>query len=302
MGKLNGQVAVVTGAGRGIGAATALACAREGARVALVARTTAQIMQVEQEIVSRGGTAAAIPGDVTDANAVEAMMAETADRLGSITLLVNNAGVFRSVGPVWETDPTKWWRDMTVNVLGVYLCARQVLPGMMARKTGRIVNLIGGGADKPFPYGSAYGSSKTAVMRFTESLAAEVKEHNVKVFNLRPGFIRTAMSEWLSSDPNARRWLHIDNRFERQEDVPAARAADLAVEIASGRFDALSGRAIRVVDDPLQIEANIQRILWSDLYTLRMRDLSSSDRIPNAISHLFNSLRERFRPRTRQSH
>ena len=280
MGKLDGQVAIVTGAGRGIGAAIALACAREGARVALIARTTTEIAQVEQEIAAQGGTAAAIPGDVTDANAVQAAVTEAERRLGEITLLVNNAGVFRSVGPVWETDPAEWWTDMTVNVLGVYLCSRQVMPGMLARKAGRIVSLIGGGADRPFPYGSAYGSSKTAVMRFTESLAAEVKDHNIKVFNLRPGFIRTAMSEWLSTDPQARNWLHVDDRFVRQEDVPVERAADMAVEIAAGRFDALSGRAIRVVDDPAKIETSIEQIIESDLYTLRMHDLSSHKKYP----------------------
>jgi NAD(P)-dependent dehydrogenase (short-subunit alcohol dehydrogenase family) len=292
--KLEGQVAFVTGAGRGIGAAIAQASAREGAKVALIARTISQLEQTAQEITAAGGSTIVIPADVTDIDAVEAAVAETERRLGDITLLINNAGVFRSVGPTWDTDPTEWWQEFTVNVLGVYLCSRQIIPRMLVRKHGRIINMIGGGADKPFPYGGAYGSSKAAVMRFTESLAAEVEKHHLKVFNLRPGFIRTEMSEWLSTHPEARRWLHVDQRFEREEDVPAEAAAALAVEIAAGRFDDLSGRAIRVVDDQAQIEANVDRIIRSDLYTLRMRDLSGEGELNDTVCRILNAIKRWF--------
>ncbi len=268
--RLSGQIALITGAGQGIGKAIAIGCANAGARVALVARTTSDIQAVRNEIETMGGHAVAITADVTDAQSVAAMVQQTKTELGPVDLLVNNAGRYLSIGPVEETDPAEWWQDVTVNLLGVYLCTRQVLPTMRRRNRGRILGMIGGGSDKPLPYGTAYGVSKAALMRFIESLAAELQGTNIKVFGLRPGFVRTPMTEYLAQDDRAQRWLRVEKRFERNEDVPPQAAADLTVAIATGRFDALTGRAIRVVDDWERIEAAIPRILEANLYTLRM--------------------------------
>lgn len=273
--KLAGQVAIVTGASRGIGRAIAERCAAEGARVALVARGAGQLEEVAAGIREKDGAAVAIPADVTDRAAVEAMARQAEAELGPVDLLVNNAGTFYAIGPTWEVDPQTWWDDVTVNILGVFLCCRVVLPGMVRRKKGRIINLIGGGADAPLPYGSAYAVGKTAVMRFTETLAAETKEFGVYVFALRPGFVRTAMSEHQLTE-EGRRWLpDTARRFAEEKNVPPSVPAELAVEIASGRFDALTGRYLRVKDykgeDPDQVEAHIPEILEKDLRTLRMR-------------------------------
>jgi NAD(P)-dependent dehydrogenase (short-subunit alcohol dehydrogenase family) len=273
--KLAGQVAIVTGASRGIGRAIAQRCAQEGAKVALVARGADQLERAAAEIRDKGGTALAIPADVTDRTAAEAMARQAEATLGPVDLLVNNAGTFYAIGPTWEVDPETWWSDVTVNILGVFLCCRAVMPGMVARKKGRIINLIGGGADAPLPYGSAYATAKTAVMRFTETLAVEAKEHGVYVFALRPGFVRTTMSEYQLTE-EGRRWLpHTAQRFEEDKDVPPNVPAELAVELASGRFDALTGRYLRVKDykgeDPDQVEAQIPEILEKDLRTLRIR-------------------------------
>lgn len=273
--KLKDQVAIVTGASRGIGRAIAQRYAEEGAKVALVARSAAQLEAVSAEIRDESGMALALPADVTDHNAVKRMVRRVEAELGAVDLLVNNAGAFNCIGPTWEVDPELWWADVTINTLGVFLCCREVVPGMVARGKGRVINLIGGGTDLPLPYGSAYASSKAAVMRFTETLAVELMQHGVMVFALRPGFVRTAMSEYQLTEEN-RRWLpDTAQRFEEKKDVPPTEAANLAVEFASGRFDALSGRYIRVNDykgdDLDQVEAQIPEILEKDLRTLRMR-------------------------------
>ena len=274
--RLNGQVAIVTGAGRGIGRSIAVRFAEEGAKVALVARTVAQLEEVATEIKARGGAALVIPADVTDHASVKAMARQVEAELGPIDLLVNNAGSFYCIGPSWEVDADMWWRDVTINVLGVFLCCREIVPGMVARRRGRVINLIGGGVDMPLPYGSGYGTSKAAVMRFTETLAAELKVHNVSVFALRPGLVRTTLTEFQMESAEGQRWFSfIGQRFEQGQDVPPTLAADLAVQLASGRFDALTGRYLRVEDDQGVdlnfIEARIGEIVAKDLHTLRLR-------------------------------
>jgi NAD(P)-dependent dehydrogenase (short-subunit alcohol dehydrogenase family) len=273
--RLKDQVAIVTGASQGIGRAIAQRCAQEGAKVALVARTASKLEAVAAEIRDGGGVALAIPADVTDRAAVKAMADRAEADLGPVDLLVNNAGAFYAIGPSWEVDPGTWWSDVTINLLGVFLCCREVVPEMVARGQGRIINLIGGGTEAPLPYGSAYAASKAAVMRLTETLAVELKEHGVFVFALRPGFVRTEMSVYQLSE-EGRRWLpDTAQRFEEEKNVPPTMAGDLAVEFASGRFDALTGRYIRVNDykgdDLDEVEAQIPEILEKDLRTLRLR-------------------------------
>jgi NAD(P)-dependent dehydrogenase (short-subunit alcohol dehydrogenase family) len=139
-----------------------------------------------------------------------------------------------------------------------------------------VINLIGAGVDLPLPNGSGYGTSKAAVMRFTETLAAESKAYGVKVFALRPGLVRTALTEYQMQSEEGKRWFsHVGQRFEEKDDVPPTLAASLAVELASGRFDALTGRHLRVEDrlgkDLDQVEEQIPHILEKDLHTLRLR-------------------------------
>lgn len=272
--QLENQVAIVTGAGRGIGRAIAQQLAAEGAKVGLISRTAAQLNETSAQIAAEGGTAFALPTDVTNLAAIEAAVAQVVDAYGPIDLMVNNAGSFQAIGPVWEVDPDTWWNDVTINVRGVFLGCRAVVGAMVARGQGRIINLIGGGTDRPMPYGSGYGTSKAAVMRFTESLAAEVKEHGVKVFAMGPGLVRTAMTEYQVTSEAGQRWKpEIAQAFEVGRDVPPTRAAELSVALASGRFDDLAGRAFGVHDDMEAIHAAAGRIRDEDLYTLRIKRL-----------------------------
>ncbi len=173
--ELAGQVAIVTGGGRGIGRAVARALAAAGTAVMVSARTEDQLTETVGLIERTGGVARAHPADVTDGAAVDELVKDTERRLGPVDLLVNNAGNIGAVGPLWEVDPEVWWRVMEVNVRGVMLCSRAVLPGMIARRCGRIINVASGSSLGPLPAMSGYATSKTAVVRLTEHLAADTQ-------------------------------------------------------------------------------------------------------------------------------
>jgi NAD(P)-dependent dehydrogenase (short-subunit alcohol dehydrogenase family) len=157
---LRGQVALVTGAGRGIGRATARALADAGAEVAVLSRSADQVAETVALITEAGGQALALTADVTDRETVRASVQAVIGRFGRIDLLVNNAGANAVFGPAWEVDPDAWWADVRVNLLGPFLCSAAVLPAMIARGCGRIVNLASGAAGRAFPNNSAYAASQ----------------------------------------------------------------------------------------------------------------------------------------------
>ncbi len=269
--RLDGQVALVTGAGRGIGRAIALALSHEGAAVALCARSQDDVAGVAGEIADRGGHALAIRCDVTRRREVEGMVAEIEGAIGPVDLLVNNAGQFGPVGPLAATDPEEWWQALEVNLRGPLYCTRAVLPGMLARGHGRIVNVSSGVGFAAIPMLSAYVVSKTALYRLSENLAAETREHGVMVFAIDPGLVRTAISESALScgEPSIEQWF--TDAFAGQEDVPAESAATLVVYLASGAADVLSGRYIAATGDVAQLVARADEIAERDLYVLRER-------------------------------
>jgi NAD(P)-dependent dehydrogenase (short-subunit alcohol dehydrogenase family) len=274
VGRLEGRVAIVTGGGRGIGREIASALAAEGAAVAVVSRTASEVEETVRRIKGEGGRAEGIAADVTDLAAVEAMARRVEAELGPVDVLMNNAGSFAAIGPVVEVDPAAWWRDVTTNLLGPFHTCRTVLPGMVSRRRGRIINMIGGGTAGPFPYGTGYGSSKAGLMRFTESLDREVADTGVRVFAMGPGLVHTAMTELQLTTEAGRRWMRrIHEMFAQGRDVPPTLAARLAVEIASGRLDDLHGRAFGVRDDLDGILAAKDRIISEDLKTLRLQEI-----------------------------
>ena len=270
--KLKEKSVLVTGAGRGIGRAISEQCAAEGARVALLSRTASQLDEVAAGITASGGTARAYPTDVSDWSQVGSAVDQIKGDLGSVDVLINNAGSFNTIGPAWETDPESWWQDVMINIRGTHHCCRAVLPGMVSRKSGRVINLIGGGTSGPFPWGSGYATSKAAVMRYTECLAMELSDQGIFVFAMGPGLVRTAMTELQLNTQAGQKWMgSIKDRFEKGADVPPTLAAELAVELASGRFDRLSGRSFQAGEDLDVAERDLDTIIRDDLRTLRMR-------------------------------
>jgi len=269
---LSGQVAVVTGGGRGLGCAYAAALAAAGAAVAIVARSADQLAEAAETIVAAGGRALALPADVTRAEDVARVAQEVERELGPVDLLVNNAGMAPPVGPLWEADREEWWRNVEVNLRGAFLPCHTFLPGMIARGLGRIVNVASGSGISAIPYFSAYVTSKTALIRMTEVLAAELRDTGVAVFSIEPGTVRTAMVEDIVRSDEGQRWLPwLQRIFDEELDVTPEHSAEMVLLLASGRADRLSGRFLNRLDDLEALLAGADEIAATDLLTLRLR-------------------------------
>ena len=250
--ELEGQVALVTGGGRGIGAGIARELAEAGARVAVAARTRAQVDQVAREV-----DGLPLELDVTDRAAVERAIGETEGELGPLTLLVANAGIGNQDGATWEIDPADWWRVLEVNVLGVHLCCRAVIPGMLERRVGRIVITGSGAAYLPGSSHTAYPASKAAVCRYGETLNNELAGR-IRVFFFSPGLVATEMTG--DSFPDDAPW------------TPPELAPRLVRVLASGRADALAGRYLHAEHDDVEdLIRRADEISERDLNAIRLQ-------------------------------
>jgi len=252
--ELAGQVALVTGGGRGIGANIARELASAGMRVAVSARSRDQVEAVAREI---GGHA--VTADVSVRESVEAMVDEVESDVGPIDLLVNNAGIGEWEPAAWEIDPDDWWHVFEVNTLGPFLCCRAVIPRMIRRGRGRIVNTGSGAAYLPgAARNSSYAASKAALYRFGEGLAQQLEPHGIAVFTISPGMVRTEMTA--GNFPDDAPW------------TPPECAPRLVLALASGEFDALAGRYLHAEHDPPErLRGRIGEILEQDLNAIRLR-------------------------------
>ncbi len=276
-GDLSGRVAIVTGGGRGIGRLVAEALAAAGAAVAITARSEDQLVETVASISGAGGTAIALPGDVSDPESVTAAVQQVERLLGPIDLLINNAGISGPVGPVWEVDPGEWWRTFGVNLQGVFLFAHAVLPGMVARRSGRIINVASNAGAFRWPLVSAYAVSKAAVIKFTENVARETKHYGVKVFAIHPGLLPIGMTTaalegtFPSESPEGRLSSWTRQQIDEGYGASPESAVELVLLLSSGEADSLSGCYLTVHDDLPAIIGQAQEVRANDLYTLQVR-------------------------------
>ena len=194
MESLKGKVALVTGAGKGIGRAIALALAKEGADVALLARTEQDLQAVADEVRSSGVRAVVATADVSDLSSVVQGVATVQAELGNVDILINNAGT-GTFGKFLELEPEVWENQVKVNLFGVYYMTRAVLPQMIERRTGDIINISSTAGLRGSALTSAYSASKFAVMGLTESLMQEVRKHNIRVTALNPSTVVTDLAK-----------------------------------------------------------------------------------------------------------
>jgi NAD(P)-dependent dehydrogenase (short-subunit alcohol dehydrogenase family) len=278
---LAGRVALVTGASRGLGRVIADTLVGSGAAVGLVARSAAPLTQARDQLTDGGGTAVAVTADVTDPDALASAVEQVSSRLGPIDVLVNNAGVTGPAGALWQVDPGEWWQAMEVNLGSVLACTRLVLPSMIARRHGRIVNITSSAGAYRWPLASAYSVSKAAVIKLTENLAVELKRTGVSVYSAHPGLLPIGLSEPALAgpppeDPAAAKlnsWIR--RELEQGRGAEPDAAARFVLRLASGECDGLSGRHLTVHDDLDALIDSAREIGRRDLYLLRRPELGS---------------------------
>lgn len=214
MESLKGKRALITGGGKGIGRALAIALAKEGVDIALMGRTAGSLEAVAKEVQASGVKVAYAVADVSNMSAVDAAVATLTKELGAIDILINNAGI-AAFGGFLELTPTQWEQIIQVNLMGVYYVTRAVLPEMIARKTGDIINIASTAGQRGAPATSAYSASKFGLLGLTESLMLEVRKHNIRVSALTPSTIATDMAKELQlTDGNPEKVLQPEDLAE----------------------------------------------------------------------------------------
>jgi NAD(P)-dependent dehydrogenase (short-subunit alcohol dehydrogenase family) len=274
--KLKDRVAIITGAGRGIGKAIAHAYAREGAGVVAAARTFSEVEETCSHVEALGRRAMPFRVDVSRVEEVNSMVEKTLARFGKVDILVNDAGVLGPVGPLYENDVDMWVEAVKVNLVGTFLCCKAVLPHMIMRRCGKIINFSNGGAAYPKPGFSAYASSKAAVVRLTETLAEEVKDYNVQVNAIAPGMVKTRMVEQIAAAGEKAGETALADARKALEggDAGVEPVTGLAVFLASEESNGLTGRLISAVwDDWRSLDKDkIGQVMKKGIFTLRRID------------------------------
>lgn len=271
--KLKGRTALITGASQGLGAEIAAHFAAEGAALMLCARDEAAVKTVAGRLAGLHGTRVEALGcDVSEPAAVDALVTQTVRRLGPLDVLVNNAGVYGPMGALEEVDWQDWVQAININLMGTVYPCRAVIPGMKARGKGKIINLSGGGATSPLPGISAYAASKAASVRFTETLALEVKPFGIDVNAVAPGALATRMmDQLLETKPKVAGEAFL-TRMQKLKDsggTPLSVGARCCLWLASDASDGITGKLVAAQWDPYEAFPAHAAELESDIYTLR---------------------------------
>jgi NAD(P)-dependent dehydrogenase (short-subunit alcohol dehydrogenase family) len=272
---LTGRKALITGASQGLGAAIAEHFLAEGADVGLCARNASDLAAQTQRLADVHGAARVWgrPADISRKSDVDALFDEARSRFGRLDILVNNAGVYGPMGTIDAVDWEEWTQAIAINLTGTVYCARKAVTMFKPQRYGKIVILSGGGATSPLPGISAYAASKAAIVRFTETLALEVREWNIDVNAIAPGALMTRLTDQLIAAGPERVGAAFHARMvklKQEGGTPLALGAAMSGYLASAESDGLTGRLLAAQWDPWPFSEEHRRdITDSDIYTLR---------------------------------
>jgi 3-oxoacyl-[acyl-carrier protein] reductase len=262
------EVALVTGGNRGIGRSVALGLGAAGFAIAVVARSAGSLEETWTLLDSMGVPCVTCVADVRDLDAVTSAITTVENKLGPVSTVVNNAGTSLAVGPLWEVDPHEWWTDVETSLGGAFNVCRCVIPGMMARGQGRILNVSSYAALRPAPYQNGYAAAKAGLASLTESLAASLGPYGIYAFTVTPGFVHTDLTRQLTESPEGRRWLP---DLAGREGLDPGLFVRLTITVALGGADALNGRFLHALDDIDELIRSIDDVESQELYVPRLR-------------------------------
>jgi len=265
---LKNAVVLVTGAGRGVGKRLAIGFAAAGARVGLLSRSKAELDLAALEIEHAGGAALRLRADVRDFEQLTAATDRIRVHFGGVNVLICAAAIQGPIGPLVETNVKAWGETIETNLMGVMHACRAVLPGMIERRAGKIIVLSGGGASTARPNFSAYSSSKAALARMVETMAEEVRDHNVQVNCMNPGGTYTSMTDEILRAGERAGWKENENAMEVRTTggIAPDKQIQLALFLASEQSNHISGKLIHVNDDWRRLKAEN---IHAEIYTLR---------------------------------
>ncbi len=273
--RLKGKVAIVTGASKGIGKVIAETFAREGCNLTIVSRSLDEIGKAAEGF-KKYGEVLPLRCDVSNPTDVEEVVKKTLKEFKKIDILVNNAGIYGPLGNLVDNDVVLWRKTIDTNLIGTVLFTKFVLPHMIRAKRGKIINLSGGGSGgPPTPTISAYATSKGAVVRFTEVIAEEVREHNIQVNSIAPGAVNTRLLDQVLAvkDKIDKKFLEKSLKQKETGGTPPEKAAKLALFLASEESNGITGKLISAVwDDYENFAKRLDEINGTQIYTIRRID------------------------------
>jgi 3-oxoacyl-[acyl-carrier protein] reductase len=273
--KLCNKKVIITGASKGLGKEIAVHFIKAGASIAICSRHGDELNDVIRELKSiacNDQLVCGISADISNIEGVKTFVQFSVERMGSVDCLVNNAGIYGPKGIIGELDLIKWIDAVEINILGVLYMCNTVVPYMKDNKKGKIINISGGGATKPMHGLSAYATTKAAVVRFTETMAMELKNDNIFINAIAPGALNTNMLEEILVEGKGK----VSEEFYRASlaqkesgGTPLSKGAELCVYLASDESDGVTGKLISAVWDDYKTLHKHLDILDSDIYTLR---------------------------------
>lgn len=254
------KVALVTGAGRGIGEATAIELARQGLQIALVARSQAELDRVAARITDLGGESLVLPFDLAEVDAIEGLVERVTKELGPVDVLINNAAIAGPYGPGWEVDPKEWTQAIEINLVAPFRLTRAVLPSMLENNWGRVINVSSGAATFPMGRAGAYSTTKAGLDMISRQFGVELEGTGISVISFYPGIVDTAMQTEIRTQPVEKVGAELSERFKGFHSSGSLSAAEPVGQIIAALVgeagQGFAGQVISISDAPVQALLN----------------------------------------------